>query len=104
MSGMDKDAQLMGTGGVPLPLCQGCVGFLDGEFEGAICFPGEMFLWDCLYIGKVGAMVRRYLRVQLCAAAFCVWGFCFLWRFCSGTLFDCLQSFMLYIFIWISFV
>lgn len=65
---MDKGAQLMGTGGVPLPLCQGCVGFLDGEFKGATYFPGEMFLLDCL--GKVGVMVRWYLRVQLYIAAF----------------------------------
>lgn len=32
---MDKDAESMGIGGVPFPLCQGCVGFLDGEFKGA---------------------------------------------------------------------
>lgn len=99
---MDKGAQLTGIGGVPFPLCQGCVGFLDGEFKGAIYFPGEMFLLDCL--GKVGVMVRWYLRVQLYIAAFFVGGVWFLWKFCSGTFFDCLQSFMLCIFICISFI
>lgn len=101
---MDKDAQSMGIGGVPFPLCQGCLGFLDGEFKGSVYFPGEMFLLDCLCIGKVGVMVKWYLRVQLYIAAFFVSGFWFLWRFCSGTSFDYLQSFMLYIFICVSFI
>lgn len=55
---MGKDSQSMRIGGVPFPLCQGCMGFLDDEFKGVICFPGEMFLLDCLCVSKVGVMVR----------------------------------------------
>lgn len=55
---MGKDSQSMRIGGVPFPLCQGCLGFLDDEFKGVIYFPGEMFLLDCLCVSKVGVMVR----------------------------------------------